>query len=84
MKKLIHNLRKQPEHHRTYLLHVLTLVSAFILLVLWTYSFGTNLTKPETGSGLKEGLKPFSVLKSNIIDGYKSISEPTDQGLFVE
>ncbi len=56
-------------------MHILTIVFAFVLFVLWTWSLGTSLASPETETSLKEELKPFSVLKDNIIDGYKSISE---------
>ena len=75
MRKMIHKLRQQPEEHRRGILHVLTIIFALVLFVLWTWSFGTSLAGPETGTELKEDLKPFSVLKDNIIDGYKSISE---------
>jgi len=75
MKKLIHHLRRQPEEHRRSILHILTIAFAVILFVLWTWSFGTSLASPETEKNLKQELKPFSVLKDNIIDGYKSISE---------
>ena len=74
MRKIIHNLRKQPEEHRRSILHLLTIVFAIVLFVLWTWSFGTSLAGPETGTKLKEDLEPFSVLKDNIIDGYKNIS----------
>jgi len=75
MKKLIYHLRRQPEEHRRGILHILTIIFALVLFVLWTWNFGTSLAGPETGTKLKEDLKPFSVLKDNIIDGYKSISE---------
>lgn len=75
MKKLIRHLRKQPEEHRRGILHALTIIFAFVLFFLWTYSLGTSLASPETGTSLKEDLKPFSVLKENIVDGYNSIRE---------
>jgi len=78
MKKFIHNLRKRPEEHRMHILHVLTLASSLVLVVLWTYSLGTKVATEDQGSTLKEGLEPFSALKGSIIDGYKSISEPSN------
>jgi hypothetical protein len=76
MKKIIHHLRKQPEHVRTHVLHVSTLAAAFILVVLWVYSFGQNLTGPETTTQLKKDLQPLSVLKDNLVGGYQSLSQP--------
>jgi hypothetical protein len=75
MRKVIHHIRKQPEENRRHLLHILTLVSAFILLSLWVFTLSSDLSAPASGENLKAELAPFSVLKDNIIGGYKSISE---------
>lgn len=76
MKKIIHHMRNQPEAVRRHILHVLTIVFAIILLLLWIYSLGTNLTDPDTQAKINNNLKPFSALKDNLIGGYKSISDP--------
>lgn len=76
MKKIIHHIRKQPEEVKRQILHILTFAAAVVLVLLWIYSLGTNLTSPETQSKMERDLKPFSALKDNIIDGYNSISEP--------
>lgn len=76
MKKLIFHLRKQPEEVRIHILHVLTTVVALIMITLWVYSLGKNLTNAETQVKIEKDLKPFSVLKANLIGGYESISEP--------
>lgn len=75
MKKIIHNIRRQPEEVRRHILHVLTAIFAVILLFTWFYSLGTNLTNPDTQAKIKNDIKPFSVLKANLIGGYKSISD---------
>lgn len=75
MKKIIHNIRNQSEEIRRHILHVLTVVAGIILILLWIYSLGTNLTNPDTQVKINNDLKPFSVLKDNLIGGYKSISE---------
>lgn len=76
MRKIIHHLRRQPEHVRRNVLHVATLGFGAILVVLWVFSLGRNLTSSETKSQLSDDLKPLSSLKANIIDGYYSLSEP--------
>jgi hypothetical protein len=77
MKKIIHHMRHQSEEVRRHILHVLTVVCGAILLLLWIYSLGTNLTNSNTQAKINNDLKPFSALKANLIDGYKSISEPS-------
>jgi len=66
MKKFIHNIRKQPEEVRTHILHILTIIIAIILLALWVYSLGANLSDSDTQAKLKQDVKPFTVLKDNI------------------
>lgn len=77
MKKIIHNIRHQSEKVRRHILHVSIVVFGVILLLLWIYSLGTNLTNSDTQAKINNNLKPFSALKANLIDGYKSISEPS-------
>lgn len=74
MRKIIHHIRRQPEGVRRHILHILTTVSGIILLTLWVYSLGRNLNNPDVQAKVNNELKPFSVLKSNIIDGYQSIT----------
>lgn len=75
MRKIIDNLRKQPEHVRRQILHVTTIIAGAVLLVLWIYSLGTNFSDPDTQTKIENDLKPFSSLKANLIDGYQSISQ---------
>lgn len=77
MRRIIHNIRKQPEETRRHILHVATFVFAVILVFLWLYSLGANLTSRDTRNKLSEDLKPFSALTNNIIDGYDSLSDPS-------
>ena len=76
MKKIIHHIRKQPEKVRRHILHIITVVIAVVLIFLWLYSLGTNLTDSNTQIKVSNDLKPFSALKDNLIGGYKSLSEP--------
>ncbi len=73
MKKFIHHIRHQPEEIRRHILHVTITIFAVILLMLWVYSFGMNLSNPDTGIKMSNDLKPLSALKSNLIGGYNSI-----------
>lgn len=66
MKKIIRHIRKQPEEVRRHILHLLTLVFAVILIALWVYSLGSNLTNEDTQAKIEQDLRPFSVLKDNI------------------
>ncbi len=76
MRKIIHNLRQQPEEVRRNILHILTIVCGVILLSFWVYSLGTNLGSEDTQAKIENGLKPLSALRGNIIGGYNSISNP--------
>ena len=75
MRKIIYNLRKQPEHVRRHILHVVTAVAGIILILLWIYSLGTNFASEDTQAKINNDLKPFSTLKANLVDGYQSISQ---------
>jgi hypothetical protein len=74
MKKIIHHMRNQPEEVRRHILHVLTVVAGCILLFLWVYSLGATFSSPDTQAKINNDLKPFSALKSNLIEGYQDIS----------
>ena len=73
MKKIIHKLRQKPEEERRHILHIVTI----IMIILWTYSLGRSLTSPDTKVKIKQDLKPFSVLKSDIVGGYKDMIKPS-------
>ena len=73
MSKIIHHLRKQPEEVRRHILHIVTMIFGVVLIFLWIYSLGRNLTSEETQIKADKNLKPLSALKANIIGGYESI-----------
>ena len=75
MKKIIHHLRRQSEETRIYILHLLTIIAGVILFALWAYSFGVDLSSPETQANLKNDVQPFSALKDNLVEGYNNISQ---------
>ncbi len=72
MKKIIHNLRQKPEETRRHILHIATLIMAVCLFFLWIYTLGVN---KETKIQVKNDLEPFSALKDNVVNGYKSIQD---------
>ena len=76
MKKFIHNIRRQPEHVRRNILHILTATCAIILVLLWIYSLGTTLENPDTQVKIGQDIKPFSAIKDNIVNGYNDMSQP--------
>jgi len=75
MKKLIHHLRKQPEKIRRHVLNIFILIAAAVMVILWVFSLGKNLSNPDMQTKIKQDLKPFSTLKDNIVGGYNSISD---------
>ncbi|OGI94944.1 hypothetical protein A2917_01940 [Candidatus Nomurabacteria bacterium RIFCSPLOWO2_01_FULL_42_17] len=75
MRKIINNLRDQPEAVRRHILHVLTFVAGIILIILWIYSLGKNLSSPDTQAKINNDLKPLNALKANLIGGYNSLNQ---------
>lgn len=73
MKKIIHKLRNRPEHERRHILHITTFILALFVILLWTFTLGKSVTSKETKVKIKQDLKPFSVLKDNLVGGYNSI-----------
>jgi succinate dehydrogenase hydrophobic anchor subunit len=70
MEKVFHHVRKirqQPEHVRRHILHVLIIICGVILILLWIYSLGMTLTSDDTKAKVSQDLKPFSVLKANLM-----------------
>jgi len=75
MKKIIHNLRQQPEEVRRHILHVSTVILAAILFALWVWTLGSNLGNEETEAKIQNDLEPFSAMKDNIVNGYQNIQD---------
>jgi hypothetical protein len=73
MKKFIHNLRSRPAEERRHILHIVTFILALFMILLWTFSLGKSITNKETKVKIKQDLQPFSILKDNLVGGYKSI-----------
>ena len=76
MKRIIHHIRGRREETRRHILHFLTLVFALVLFSFWVFSLGGNSTKSSLNTDKEKAdeLAPFSVLKANIVDGYKGVS----------
>lgn len=73
MRKIIENLRQQPEAVRHQVVHLTVAGAGIILIALWLVSLGGTIKNAENkGTELSEGLKPFSVLSENLADGYQS------------
>lgn len=66
MKKIIHHIRRQPEKVKRQILHLVTIVAGVILISLWVYSLGTNLSNAKTEEKIEGNLQPFKVLKDNV------------------
>jgi hypothetical protein len=75
MKKTIHKLRQRPEEERRHILHITIIIIAVVMILLWAFSLGSRLSQPEVKVKAKRDVQPFSVLKDNLSEGYKSVSE---------
>lgn len=75
MQKIIHNLRQKSEETRRHILHITTVVVSIILFFIWVYSLGSGFSEKETQAKIKNDVEPFSALKDNFVNGYKSISD---------
>ena len=73
MKKIIHNLRNRPEEQRRHILHIAIFILGLFMILLWTFSLGKSIGSPETKVKINQDLKPFSVLKDNLVGGINSI-----------
>ncbi|MFA5750857.1 MAG: hypothetical protein WCX79_03435 [Candidatus Paceibacterota bacterium] len=67
MKKIIHNLRKQPEDTRKHILNVVMLVVIAVLIVFWVISLKNDFSSTETKERIKNDIKPFTILKESIL-----------------
>jgi hypothetical protein len=79
MRKTIHKLRQKPEEERRHILHITVIIIAIVMILLWAFSLGSRLSKPEVKVKTKRDVQPFSVLKDSLSGGYKSVSEPESQ-----
>ncbi|MEI6580625.1 MAG: hypothetical protein WCO07_00435 [bacterium] len=68
MKKIINNLRNQPEDTRRHILHIITFGFGIILIIIWIYSLGRTVTSTETKTQIQQDLKPFTMLKDTIVN----------------
>ncbi len=78
IRKVVRHLRNKPEQERRQILSISMICVCIVMAVLWTWSLGENITKEETYVKVKEDLKPFSVLKSNLIDSWSNTNTSSD------
>ena len=69
MKKIIHNIRRQPEEVRRHVLHLLIFLAALVMIILWVFSLEKSLTNSDTQVKMKQDLQPFNTLKDNLVGG---------------
>ncbi len=72
MKTILKKLRGQPEEVRIQILHILTLASAVVLILLWVVSLSKTITSKDTEEALQKDLQPFSVLQKNLVGNSSS------------
>jgi len=75
IRKQIHKLRQQPVEVRKQIAFISTLACAIILFLLWAYGLGQTIFAKTSDKSTEKDLQPFTVLKDNLVDGYKSVSQ---------
>jgi hypothetical protein len=75
MKKIINNLRQQPEEVRKHVLHVTTFVVTVLLFFVWVFTLGRTLSSAENKANMQTELEPISTMTDNFINGYNSLVE---------
>ncbi|MEK7113445.1 MAG: hypothetical protein AAB873_01315 [Patescibacteria group bacterium] len=75
MKKIIYNLRQKPERTRRHIMHVFMALFGFVLVSFWVFNLGRTFSDPGLTEKAKQDLKPFTVLKDNLLEGYGTIGE---------
>lgn len=78
IRKVVRHLRNRSEEERRHILTVSMICVCVVMAVLWTWSLGESIAKEETFVKAKEDLKPFSVLKSNLIDSWNTAGESSE------
>ena len=73
VKRIVHKLRSKPEEEKRHLVRIFTFIGAINLIILWSWSLGTNFSDPDTKVKMKQDLKPFSVLKDNMVGNYNNV-----------
>jgi len=66
MKKIIHNLKKQPENVRRQVLHLVVFIFGILLILLWTFSLGRDFSNEKTKEEMEQDLQPFTLLKESL------------------
>lgn len=66
MKRVIHHIRKQPEHVKRHILHIMIVICAVVLFSFWIFSLGKTFSDSGAQLQMKQDLKPFSLIKDNI------------------
>lgn len=66
MKKIIHQIRRQPEEVKRHILHVSVGVAGFLLLAIWVGTLGNSFEGTVADENLEKNVEPLSVLKSNL------------------
>lgn len=72
IRKIVRHLRNKPEEERRHILNLFMFFVIVFMFILWIFSLGQTLGNPESKVKIKKDLQPFSVLKSNLIDGFNS------------
>lgn len=66
MRKIIHQIRRQPEEVKRHILHVSVIIAGVLLLSMWVSSLGGSFNGTVVSEDLKKSVGPLSVLKNNL------------------
>jgi hypothetical protein len=79
MKKIIENLKNKPVEHRKNVMHLILFFAAIIFFFLWILTLSKSFSNESVKEGLKNDLKPVNVLRDNLVDGYRSVTDRDSQ-----
>jgi len=48
------------------------------MIVLWTFTLGNSFDDPSLSVRVQEDLQPFKKLQANVIDGYNTLSNTSE------
>ncbi len=66
MRRIIHNIRRQPEQIKRHILHVSVIVAGVLLFSIWVHSLGGSFDSKVAENDLQKNVEPLSVLKNNL------------------
>jgi len=75
MHPIIKNLQQKPVHVRENVALSVAFIAALFLFIAWATLLPYRLHKTTSDTAVKEQVKPFTLLKDNIVEVYANVSK---------